>query len=58
LAGLPGVNVRANPPAATSRWARLLGGGGGGGNGDSRLSLEIRGHDLDDARAWRRTSSG
>ena len=30
--------------------ARLLGGGGGNGGGDSRLSLEIRGHDLDDAR--------
>jgi len=50
LAGLPGVIVRANPAGGNFQMARLLGGGGGGGNGDSRLSLEIRGHDLDDAR--------
>ena len=48
LAGLPGVIVRANPPAATSSSCGLL--GGGNNNGGSRLSLEIRGHDLDDAR--------
>jgi len=44
------VIVRANPAGGNFQMARLLGGGGGGGNGDSRLSLEIRGHDLDDAR--------
>jgi HAE1 family hydrophobic/amphiphilic exporter-1 len=51
LSGLPGVIVRANPAGGNFQMARLLGGGGGGGGGgDSRLSLEIRGHDLDDAR--------
>ena len=34
-------------PAATTSCTRLL---GGGNNQDSRLALEIRGHDLDDAR--------
>jgi HAE1 family hydrophobic/amphiphilic exporter-1 len=46
LAGLPGVNIRANPSGGNWQMTRLL----GGGNQDSRLSLEIRGHDLDDAR--------
>ncbi len=50
LSGLPGVVVRANPAGGNFQLARLLGGGGGGQGGDSRLSLEIRGHDLDDAR--------
>jgi HAE1 family hydrophobic/amphiphilic exporter-1 len=35
---------------------RLLGGGFSGGNNDARLSLEIRGHDLDDARRVARES--
>jgi HAE1 family hydrophobic/amphiphilic exporter-1 len=47
LAGLPGVNIRANPSGGNDQLTRLL---GGGNNNDSRLSLEIRGHDLDDAR--------
>src|SRR6187402_3685138 len=47
LAGLPGVIVRANPAGGNFQLQRLL---GGGGNNDARLALEIRGHDLDDAR--------
>jgi HAE1 family hydrophobic/amphiphilic exporter-1 len=47
LSGLPGVVVRANPAGGNFQITRLLGGGGGQ---DSRVSLEIRGHDLDDAR--------
>ncbi len=49
LAGLPGVIVRANPAGGNFQLQRLLG-GGGGNNQDARLALEIRGHDLDDAR--------
>jgi HAE1 family hydrophobic/amphiphilic exporter-1 len=45
LSGLPGVIVRANPWGGNFQFMML-----GGGGGDSRLSLEIRGHDLDDAR--------
>jgi HAE1 family hydrophobic/amphiphilic exporter-1 len=48
LNGLPGVIVRANPAGGNFQLQRLL--GGGGNNNDSRLALEIRGHDLDDAR--------
>jgi hydrophobic/amphiphilic exporter-1 (mainly G- bacteria), HAE1 family len=51
LTGLPGVVVRANPSGGNNQLQRLLSGGGqpqGGGGG--RLALEIRGHDLDDAR--------
>jgi len=47
LAGLPGVIVRANPSGGNFQLQRLL---GGGNNQDARLALEIRGHDLDDAR--------
>jgi len=51
LAGLPGVVVRANPSGGNNQIMRFLSGGGGGGfGGSSRLQLEIRGHDLDDAR--------
>jgi hydrophobic/amphiphilic exporter-1 (mainly G- bacteria), HAE1 family len=52
LSGLPGVVVRANPAGGNYQINRLLGGGGGGNNNNqgSRLSLEIRGHDLDDGR--------
>lgn len=46
LAGLPGVVVRAQASGGNFQLNRLLSGGGS----DSRLSLEIRGHDLDDAR--------
>jgi hypothetical protein len=40
--------VRANPAGGNFQLQRLL--GGGGNNQDARLALEIRGHDLDDAR--------
>ena len=49
LAGLPGVVVRANPAGGNNQIMRFLSGGGGQGGG-GRLALEIRGHDLDDAR--------
>jgi len=44
LAGLPGTIVTARASGGNYQMNRLLGGGG-----DSRLALEIRGHDLDDA---------
>jgi HAE1 family hydrophobic/amphiphilic exporter-1 len=54
LQGLPGVAVRANPAGGNNQIMRFLSGGGGGGGpnngGSSRLQVEIRGHDLDDAR--------
>ena len=46
LSGLPGVMVRANASGGQFQLNRLL----SGGDGDSRLALEIRGDDLDDAR--------
>jgi hydrophobic/amphiphilic exporter-1 (mainly G- bacteria), HAE1 family len=49
LTGIPGVIIRANPSGGNFQMNRLLGGGGGNQN-TSRVSLEIRGHDLDDAR--------
>jgi HAE1 family hydrophobic/amphiphilic exporter-1 len=45
LSGLPGVVVRANPSGGNFQLNFLLGGGT-----DSRLALEIRGDDIDDAR--------
>jgi hydrophobic/amphiphilic exporter-1 (mainly G- bacteria), HAE1 family len=45
LSGLPGVIVRARPSGGNFIINRVLGGGG-----DSRLALEIRGFDLNDAR--------
>jgi HAE1 family hydrophobic/amphiphilic exporter-1 len=45
LAGLPGVIVRANPGGGNFQLNQILNGGN-----DARLALEIRGHDLDDAR--------
>ena len=48
LTGLPGVTVRAQTAGGNFQLNRLL--GGNNNNGGSRLSLEIRGHDLDDAR--------
>ncbi len=45
LSGLPGVVVRANPAGGNFQLNFLLGGGV-----DSRLALEIRGDDIDDAR--------
>jgi HAE1 family hydrophobic/amphiphilic exporter-1 len=51
LTGLPGVVVRANPSGGNNQIMRFLSGGGNNNNGgSSRLQLEIRGHDLDDAR--------
>ena len=51
LTGIPGVVVRANPSGGNNQMQRLLSGGGQqGGGGGGRLALEIRGHDLDDAR--------
>jgi HAE1 family hydrophobic/amphiphilic exporter-1 len=51
LAGLPGVVVRANPSGGNNQIMRFLSGGGQNNQGgSSRLQLEIRGHDLDDAR--------
>jgi HAE1 family hydrophobic/amphiphilic exporter-1 len=52
LAGiLPGVVVRANPSGGNNQIMRFLSGGGTNNQGQaSRLQLEIRGHDLDDAR--------
>jgi HAE1 family hydrophobic/amphiphilic exporter-1 len=51
LSGLPGVVVRANPAGGNNQIMRFLSGGGNNnGGGSSRLQLEIRGHDLDDAR--------
>ena len=52
LAGiLPGVAVRANPSGGNNQIMRFLSGGGTNNQGQaSRLQLEIRGHDLDDAR--------
>jgi HAE1 family hydrophobic/amphiphilic exporter-1 len=46
LSGIPGVVVRAQASGGNFQLTRLLSGGGS----DSRLALEIRGHDLDDAR--------
>jgi len=45
LSGIPGAIVRANPGGGNFQLNRILGGGD-----DARLSLEIRGHDLDDAK--------
>jgi hydrophobic/amphiphilic exporter-1 (mainly G- bacteria), HAE1 family len=44
LSGLPGVIVRARPSGGNFQLNRIFGGG------ESRLSLEVRGYDLDDAR--------
>src|SRR5688500_15626684 len=50
LTGLPGVVVRANPSGGNNQLQRLLSGGGNNNQNSGRLALEIRGHDLDDAR--------
>ena len=47
LSGIPGVIVRANASGGNNQLNRFL---SGGNNGGGRLSLEIRGEDLDDAR--------
>jgi hydrophobic/amphiphilic exporter-1 (mainly G- bacteria), HAE1 family len=53
LSGLPGVLVRARPSGGNWALNRILGGGA-----DSRLALEIRGHDLDDARRLAQDARG
>jgi HAE1 family hydrophobic/amphiphilic exporter-1 len=50
LSGLPGVVVRANPAGGNNQIMRFPRGGANNTGGSSRLQLEIRGHDLDDAR--------
>jgi HAE1 family hydrophobic/amphiphilic exporter-1 len=50
LAGIPGVVVNAQASGGNYQMNRLLGGGNQGGNQGGRLTLEIRGEDLDDAR--------
>jgi hydrophobic/amphiphilic exporter-1 (mainly G- bacteria), HAE1 family len=51
LQGLPGLAVRANPAGGNNQIMRFLSGGGNNNQGgSSRLQVEIRGHDLDDAR--------
>ncbi len=45
LSGLPGVIIRARPAGGNGMLNRLF-----GGTANSRLALEIRGYDLDDAR--------
>jgi HAE1 family hydrophobic/amphiphilic exporter-1 len=47
LAGIPGVIVRANASGGNQQMNRFL---SGGNNGGGRLSLEIRGDSLEDAR--------
>jgi hydrophobic/amphiphilic exporter-1 (mainly G- bacteria), HAE1 family len=47
LSGIPGVIVRANASGGNGQLNRFL---SGGNNGGGRLSLEIRGEDLEDAR--------
>ena len=47
LSGIPGVIVRASASGGNNQMNRFL---SGGNNGGGRLSLEIRGEDLDDAR--------
>ncbi|MEQ1728929.1 MAG: efflux RND transporter permease subunit, partial [Vicinamibacterales bacterium] len=47
LSGIPGVVVRANASGGNNQMNRFL---SGGNNGGGRLSLEIRGENLDDAR--------
>ena len=50
LQGIPGLVARANPTGGNNQLQRLLSGGGNNNQNSGRLALEIRGHDLDDAR--------
>jgi HAE1 family hydrophobic/amphiphilic exporter-1 len=52
LSGIPGVIVRANASGGNNQMNRFLSGGGGmgGPGGGGRLSLEIRGEDLEGSR--------
>ena len=53
LTGIPGAIVRANPGGGNFQLNFILGGGQ-----DARLSLEIRGHDIDDARRIQQQAIG
>ena len=53
LAGIPGAIVRANPGGGNFQLNQILGGGQ-----DARLSLEIRGHELEDARRIQQQAIG
>src|SRR6266850_571455 len=53
LSGIPGAIVRANPGGGNFQLNFILGGGQ-----DARLSLEIRGHDLDDAKRIQQEAIG
>src|SRR5436190_15457436 len=53
LAGIPGAIVRANPGGGNFQLNQILNGGQ-----DARLTLEIRGHDLDDARRIQQQAIG
>ena len=53
LAGIPGAIVRTNPGGGNFQLNQLLGGGQ-----DARLSLEIRGHEIDDARRIQQQAIG
>jgi len=53
LSGIPGAIVRANPGGGNFQLNFILGGGQ-----DARLSLEIRGHDIDDARRIQQQAIG
>ncbi len=53
LSGIPGAIVRANPGGGNFQLNQILNGGQ-----DARLTLEIRGHDLDDARRIQQQAIG
>jgi HAE1 family hydrophobic/amphiphilic exporter-1 len=54
LAGhIPGVVIRARPSGGNNQMNRIMGGGS-----DSRLALEIRGHDLEDAKRLAQDAKG
>ena len=53
LAGIPGAIVRTNPGGGNFQLNQILGGGQ-----DARLSLEIRGHEIDDARRIQQQAIG
>jgi hydrophobic/amphiphilic exporter-1 (mainly G- bacteria), HAE1 family len=53
LSGIPGAIVRTNPGGGNFQLNQILGGGQ-----DARLSLEIRGHELEDARRIQQQAIG
>jgi HAE1 family hydrophobic/amphiphilic exporter-1 len=58
LSGIPGVIVRANASGGNNQMNRFLSGGGGmgGPGGGGRLSLEIRGEDLENSQRLSRAA--